>query len=99
MAVIQEKSLLRIKEFHKLSQIYNKKLDKNHQSRLFELMDEHVEEIKELAEKKDKHFLVETGDLIMLCFEVLIENGVSVDEILLKCFNRFETKLPRLLEE
>lgn len=89
----------RIKKIHKTSQEYNAKLGKDHQERLFELMEEHVAEIKELADKGDKHFLVETGDLAMLCFELMLEHDASIDEILLKCCGRYERKLAELISE
>ena len=89
--------LERIKAIHKLSQVYNKKIGKNHKERLIELMQEHTDEIKTLFKNKNKHYLTETGDLIVLCLELLIENEKSVEKVMAKCFQRYEKKLPNLI--
>ena len=96
-SVIKKDSLERIKKIHKVSKLLNRKLKDNHKRRLLELMKEHVEEIEELSKKHNRHYLTETGDLIILCFELLLEDGVSIDKTLLRCFKRYETKLPRLI--
>ena len=57
------------------------------------------EEIEKLADKKDPHYLIETGDLLILCFELLLEAGVDIDEVVLKCFERYEKKLGELIGE
>ncbi len=97
--IIKEKALERIQDIHKLSSLYNEKVGKEHQERLLELMRKHIDEIEELFASKDKHALVETGDLIILCFEILLEHGASIDEIVEKCFGRYERKLGELLED
>lgn len=97
--VLQKKSLARTKNIHELSRLYNKKLKNNHKKRLLELMREHIEEITKLSNKNNRHYLTETGDLIILCFELLLENNVSINKVLLKCFKRYETKLPKLIKE
>ncbi|MEA2036398.1 MAG: hypothetical protein U9O94_02740 [Nanoarchaeota archaeon] len=65
--------------------------------KLIEMMEHHTKEIKELFEKKDKHFAVEAGDLIILCLELLIKEGYSIEEIMDKCYGRFDKKLTELL--
>jgi len=97
--VLNKKSLERIKNIHKLSKLYNRKLKNNHKLRILELMKEHIAEIRRLYKKKNKHYLIESGDLTILCFEFLLENKMSIDEILLKCLERYESKLPRLIKE
>jgi hypothetical protein len=97
--VLQTKSLARIKNIHKLSRLYNKRLKNNHKKRLLELMREHIEEITKLSNKNNRHYLTETGDLVILCFELLLENNVSINKVLLKCFKRYETKLLKLIKE
>lgn len=96
---IRDSALARIKDIHKISQDYNSQLNHNHTEKLLTLIQEHSEEIRDLYTKKDSHYLTETGDLIILCFELLLENQASINETLLKCFKRYETKLPRLLQE
>ena len=97
--VIQDSALTRIKEIHNLSQRYNSQLDHTHTDKLLTLIRDHSEEIKELHQENNLHYLTETGDLIILCFELLLEAGVCIDDILIKCFGRYETKLPKLIKE
>lgn len=91
-------SLERIKEIHRLSKKVNKKSKRNHAKILLKFMKEHIEEIEELYAKKDKHSLTETGDLIILCCEFLIEHRVSIDQKIDICCFRFENKLKNLLK-
>jgi len=97
--IVRFDSLRRIEDIHKLSKLLNKKLRKHHKVRLLELMKEHVKEIEGLFRNGNKHYLTETGDLIILCFEMLLENKQSINETLLKCFKRYEKKLPKLIKE
>lgn len=57
----------------------------------------HADEIKELSEKGDSHAAIETGDMIILCLELLEMSGESPDEILECCFARFDCKLQEIL--
>lgn len=95
--VLNPKALKRIKSIHQLSLSYNKKVGKGHQQRLLKLIRKHIEEIEGLIQSDNRHFLVETGDLIVLCFELLLENKLAIDDILLKCFERYEKKLGKLM--
>lgn len=67
--------------------------------KIISMMKHHTTEIYELFEKNDKHFAVETGDLVVLCLELLIREGYSIDEIMDKCYLRFDKKLKELLDE
>lgn len=58
-----------------------------------EFIKHHAEEIEELYNKGDKHYAVETGDMIILCIELLKNNNINIDDILKKCYGRFEDKL------
>lgn len=98
-SVLKKSAGQRIRGIHRLSASYNHKTGNPHQKRLLELMRHHVIEIEELVAARNKHFLVETGDLAILCFELLLENKVSLDEVLECCFGRYERKLGGLLAE
>ncbi|MFH1683073.1 MAG: hypothetical protein ABIA37_04720 [Candidatus Woesearchaeota archaeon] len=63
------------------------------------MLQHHTQEIKELHEKNNPHFAVETGDLIILAVELLIKEGYSVEDIMEKCYDRFDKKLHKLLEQ
>ena len=97
--ILSKEALQRLEAIHKLSQEYNRKLKKDHRTRLIELMKEHAGEIDELFRQDNPHYLTETGDLIILCMELLHENNQSIDEIMEKCFQRYENKLPILIGE
>ncbi len=60
---------------------------------IIRMMQHHTDEIQELFDKKKKHFSIETGDLVVLAIELLIMEGYSVDDIMHKCYERFEKKL------
>lgn len=96
-SVIGEAALERIKKIHQLSRKFNAMVGKPHQKRLLELMRKHIDEIEGLAEGKDSHYLIETGDLFILCFELLLEGGADIDEVAEKCFGRYERKLGELI--
>jgi len=84
---------------HGYSRRLNRLLNKDHAHALLAMMEEHVDEIKELRNKKDKHYLIETGDLIVLCLELIKEAKQSPDAVLFKCYPRFHKKLLQLIEK
>ena len=87
----------RVKRIHLRSQRYNKLVGMSHPQRLLTLMRQHVCEIGDLQVRQDPHFLVETGDLLILCWELLLEHKISPDKIFLKCCGRHEKKLDGLI--
>ena len=95
-AVLKKEAVERIRRIHRLSRAYNKRKELGHGQKLLEMMKHHVVEIEELLKKQDRHALVETGDLVVLCCEMLMENKASVDGMLLRSLDRFEKKLNRL---
>ncbi|MCD4781518.1 MAG: hypothetical protein K8S27_13370 [Candidatus Omnitrophica bacterium] len=97
--VISSEALSELRYIHKLSLEYNKTVQVGHQERLLDLMRHHVDEIQELLSREDKHGLVETGDLLILCFELLLEHDASIDDILRQCFDRYKKKLTSLMDE
>jgi len=66
---------------------------------LLELAEKHAGEIKELYGRRDRHFIVETGDLLVLCLELLAEHGKNPDDILDICYRRYRDKLTDLIKE
>jgi|TARA_B100002003_G_C14047369_1_gene504499 hypothetical protein len=71
----------------------------NNPDKIIEMMQHHTSEIKELHNNKDKHFAIETGDLIILAIQLLMMEGYSTKEIMNTCYNRFDKKLNGLLEK
>jgi len=97
--VIAPQALQRIERIHHLSKTYNQKVSCEHTRRLLELMRHHVEEIGELCRDQDTHALVETGDLMVLCCELLLEQKADIDQVMRQCFERYERKLTQLIKE
>ena len=85
----------RIREIHALSKSYNGK-EKEHGRVLLGLLKKHTKEIEELYRKKDGHFAVEVGDMLVLCHELLLEEGRDPDSIMDTCYNRYRNKLEKL---
>ncbi|MFA6379293.1 MAG: hypothetical protein WCX16_05905, partial [Candidatus Omnitrophota bacterium] len=76
--ILTKKSLTRLKAIHKLSSRYNGPGKKKHLEKLFLLAKEHMKEIVLLRKQHDAHYFVEVGDLLILCFEILLENKKDV---------------------
>lgn len=83
-------ALEQITKIHQLSQ---KKNANNHTKVLLDFIEKHAQEIRELYEQGNKHYLTETGDMIVLCLELLLEKNSLPDEIIEKCYERFLKKL------
>ena len=97
--VIYPAALVKIKKVHQLSALYNQRISVPHQKRLLSLMRKHVDEIEELFAQGDPHAIIETGDLIILCLELILERQASIDDVVNKCFERYTKKLSSLLKE
>ena len=67
--------------------------------KILTMMHEHIDEIEELYSNNNEHWIVETGDLIILALESLLLENKDVNEMLSKCLPRFEVKLRSLLSE
>ena len=65
---------------------------------ILEMMKEHVEEIEELYNDKNEHWTIETADLIVLCYELLLLENKNIDDVFNRCLPRFDVKLKRLAE-
>jgi hypothetical protein len=82
----------------KLREISNlsKKVNKNDNKKILGLIKEHIEEIEDLYKENNEHWTVETADLIVLCYELLILENKDIDEVFNKCLPRFDVKLKKL---
>ena len=86
-------------DIHSLSRGYNGSGDKPHAEVLLRLMAKHIEEVSQRYREKDEHYVVEAGDLVVLCFELMLEAGYEPDEIMIECYNRYRKKFTSLLEK
>lgn len=74
------------------------KINKHDKNKLLDLIKEHIKEIEELYKKNKEHWTIETADLIILCYELLILENKNIDEVFNKCLPRYDIKLKRLAE-
>lgn len=67
-----------------------------HSLKLLEMISSHSKEIQELYLENNPHFAIETADLLILCLELLIEEGYDIDETIGHALPRFTTKLQQM---
>ena len=74
------------------------KINKQDKTKIIKLIKEHIKEIEERYKKNDEHWTIETADLIILCYELLILEKKDIDKVFNKCLPRYDVKLKRLAE-
>jgi hypothetical protein len=84
----------KLNEIASLSSIINK----NDNLKILEMMKAHIVEIEERYNNNDEHWAIETADLIVLCYELLIMENKDIDDVFNRCLPRFDVKLKRLAE-
>lgn len=94
MLTLQNEFRDKLKEITELSN----KINKNDNRKILEMMKEHIEEIEELYNEKNEHWAIETADLIVLCYELLLSENKDIDDVFNRCLPRFDVKLKRLAE-
>jgi len=85
----------------KLQQIteLSNRVNNNDKQKILDMMKEHVQEIQELYSENNDHWAIETADLVVLCYELLIMEDMDIDDVFTKCLPRFDKKLTKLAEE
>jgi len=94
MLILHDEFNAKLKEITELSN----KINKNDTRKILDLMNEHVEEIEELYNDKNEHWTIETADLIILCYELLIMEHKDIEDVFSRCLPRFDIKLKGLLK-
>jgi hypothetical protein len=94
MLILHEEFKNKLKDICELS----KKINKNDKQKILSLMNEHVYEIQELYDDKNQHWAIETADLIILCYELLIMENKDIDDVFNRSLPRFDVKLKRMAE-
>lgn len=84
----------RLKAIHELSAKIN---SGDHNKKLLKMMRSHIDEIEELHSAGNPHSITETGDLLILCLEYILENNSNPSEVIEICLDRFERKLNSLI--
>lgn len=94
MVILQEEFKIKLKEITEISS----RINKNDNRKILEMMKAHIEEIEDLYNNKNEHWAIETADLIVLCYELLMLENKDIDDVFNKCLPRFDVKLKRLAE-
>lgn len=77
----------------------SEKVNGNDKKKIFEMIKDHSIEIQELYTKQNSHWAVETADLIVLCFELLVSEDIDINKKFEMCLPRFYKKLNERLKE
>ncbi len=96
---ITKRALEKMYEIHALSKKVNAAKNRNHRKKLLKLAEKHIKEIQHLYNENNPHADIETGDLLVLCLELIIESGKNPDEVICKCFERYKKKLSHILKQ
>ena len=89
MQILQDEFKIKLREITDLSN----KINKNDNCKILEMMKEHIIEIEERYNNNDDHWAIETADLIVLCYELLLLENKSIDDVFNRCLLRFNIKL------
>jgi hypothetical protein len=84
----------------KLNEITNLsiKINNGDAQAIIDLMHAHIKEIEQRFHEADEHWAIETADLIILCYELLLMENKDIDDVFNRCIPRFDVKLKRLAE-
>lgn len=94
MQTLQDEFKNKLEDITELSN----KINKNDNRKILEMIKEHVGEIAELYNDNNEHWTIETADLIVLCYELLLLENKEIDDIFNRCPPRFDIKLKGLAE-
>jgi len=94
MLTLQDEFKIKLREIAELSS----RINKDDNCKILEMMKAHVGEIEELYSDKNEHWTIETADLIVLCYELLIMENKDIDDVFNRCLPRFDVKLKRLAD-
>jgi hypothetical protein len=95
MKISQDEFERNVKDISLLSN----KINNHDNEKILVMMKNHVDEIIERYHDNDDHWSIETADLIVLCFELLLLGDKNIDEVFNMCLPRFDKKLGRLLSQ
>lgn len=77
----------------------SKKVNNNDKKKIPKMIKNHALEIEELYNEKNDHWAIETADLIVLCYEMLLMENKDINDVFTQCLLRFDNKLKELLEK
>jgi len=76
----------------------SRKINHDDKKKILNMMKDHVDEIDERYNNQDEHWAIETADLIVLCYELLLMENKDIDDVFSRCLPRFDIKLKGLLK-
>ena len=91
---IYDEFRVKLKEISDLSN----KINKGDNKKILVYIKEHIGEIEELYKENNEHWTIETADLIVLCYELLILENKDIDDVFNRCLPRFDVKLRKLAD-
>ena len=71
-------------------------MSNNDRKKILQMIKEHVVEIEKLYNDNNDHWAIETADLIVLCYELLLMEEKDIDVVFGTCLPRFFVKLKNL---
>ncbi len=74
----------------------SEQVNTNNTQKIIEMMREHINEIAAFHSCNNQHWAIETADLIVLCYELLLNEHQDIDDVCTRCLPRFEKKLRQL---
>ena len=77
----------------------SRQVNGNDKRKILDMIKEHTKEIQDLYNENNTHWAIETADLIVLCYELLLMEDMDIDGVFNKCLPRFDKKLDHLLKE
>jgi phosphoribosyl-ATP pyrophosphohydrolase len=77
----------------------SRQVNGNDKQKILDMIKEHTKEIQHLYNENNTHWAIETADLIVLCYELLLMEDMDIDEVFNKCLPRFDKKLNQMLKE
>ena len=75
------------------------KVNDNDKQKILDMIKHHTVEIEECYHNHDDHWTIETADLIVLCYELLLMEDKDIDDVFTRCLPRFDKKLQQLALE
>ena len=86
-----------ISKLREITEISNK-INNNDNQKILQMMKDHIDEIVERYLNNDEHWAIETADLIVLCYELLLSENKDIDDVFNRCLPRFDNKLRSLVK-
>ena len=86
-----------ISKLREITEISNK-INNNENRKILQMMKDHIDEILDRYLKNDDHWAIETADLIVLSYELLLLENKDIDDVFNRCLPRFDNKLRSLVK-